>query len=209
MNAMDEGTVTQLLPQLPLTRDRRVARWISRFTSPPLLAATGSMLTAIRVSESGAWLWALFSISFTIFVPAAFILVLRKRGKVTDFDVFVREQRFWPYMVSVSCALIAWLVMALAHAPGLFILISAAAAIQAIVMFLVNLKWKISVHASGTACFAVLSWQLFGLPGASLLLAIPLVAWSRVRLGRHTTGQVIAGSALGATLLYTMMKIWG
>ncbi|MBI4927138.1 MAG: phosphatase PAP2 family protein [Anaerolineae bacterium] len=206
---MDEGTVTQLLPQLPLTRDRRVARWISRFTSPPLLAATGSMLTAIRVSESGAWLWALFSISFTIIVPAAFILVLRKRGKVTDFDVFVREQRFWPYMVSVSCALIAWLVMALAHAQGLFILISAAAAIQAIVMFLVNLKWKISVHASGTACFAVLSWQLFGLPGASLLLAIPLVAWSRVRLGRHTTGQVIAGSALGATLLYTMMKIWG
>jgi membrane-associated phospholipid phosphatase len=197
-----------LLPCLPLTRSRRVARWVSRAASPPILAAGGTVMTAAQISEGAAWLWATFTIALSILVPSLFIVMLMKRGKITDFDVYLREQRYLPYLISVSCSSLSWLVLTLARAPHIFIIVTGAAAGQSILMFLVNLKWKISVHASGTACFAVLIWQLFGLPGAGFLLAIPLVAWSRVRLGRHTVGQVIAGSTLGAVLLFTIFKIW-
>lgn len=205
---MPDAPLADLLPKLPLTRDRRVARWISRVSSPPLLAAGGTVMTAAQITGSAAWFWAFFSISFSILVPSLFVAWLLRRGKITDFDVFVREQRFWPYMVGISCSALSWLVMALAQAPHIFILISGATAGQSLLMFLINQRWKISVHTSGTACFAILTWQLFGPAGATVLLAIPLVAWSRVRLGRHTTGQVIAGAALGAGLLYTVFRLF-
>ncbi|HMN58774.1 MAG TPA: hypothetical protein PJ988_00330 [Anaerolinea sp.] len=205
---MPDAPLTDLLPKLPLTHDRRVARWISRVSSPPLLAAGGTVMTAAQITGSSAWFWAFFSISFSILVPSLFVAWLLRRGKITDFDVFVREQRFWPYMVGISCSALSWLVMALAQAPHIFILISGATAGQSLLMFLINQRWKISVHTSGTACFAILTWQLFGPAGATVLLAIPLVAWSRVRLGRHTTGQVIAGAALGAGLLYTVFRLF-
>ncbi len=197
-----------LLPQLPFTRTWRMARWISRVSSPPLLAVGGTLMTAVTITGAVAWFWAVFSISFSILVPSLFVIWLLRRGKITDFDVYVREQRFWPYMVGISCSALSWIVMAVAQAPHIFIIISGAAAGQSLLMFLVNLRWKISVHTSGTACFAVLIWQLLGPAGATVLLAVPLVAWSRVRLGRHTVGQVTAGAALGAGLLYTIFRLF-
>ncbi len=185
-----------------------MARWVSRIASPPLLAAGGSVMTAAQVSDASAWAWALFSISSCILLPSLFIVWLMRRGQVTDFDVYVREQRHLPYLVSLGCTSLSLLVMALWRAPHLFIILTGGVVGQSVLMFLVNLRWKISVHASGTACFAILTWQLFGLPWATLLLAVPLVAWSRVRLGRHTAAQVIAGSALGGGLLYAIFRIW-
>jgi membrane-associated phospholipid phosphatase len=201
-------TPLDLIPQLPWTRDRRVAKWISRVTSPPILAVGGTVMTAAQITGAVAWLWAVFSIFFSIIIPSLFVLWLLRRGKVTDFDVYVRKQRFWPYVVGISCSAVAWIVMAVGQAPHFFIIVSGAAATQGLVMFLINQRWKISVHTSGTACFAILTWQLFGPAGATVLLAIPIVAWSRVRLGRHTVGQVTAGAALGAGLIYAVFLIF-
>lgn len=207
-NAIQPQPDLSLLPQLPRTRSRSVARWVSHIASPPLLAAGSTVMTAAQLTGNAAWLWALFSIGFTILLPTLCIVWMMRNGKVTDFDIYVREQRFWPYLIGIACALVTWLVMFMAGAPNLFLVITGAVAGQSIMLFLVNLRWKISVHATGTACFAVLSWQLFGLWGATLFLAIPLVAWSRVLLGRHTTGQVIAGASLGAALLFAALKLW-
>ncbi len=208
MSNLTQQPTPAIIPQLPATRSRSVARWISHVASPPLLAAGSSVMTATYMTGNAAWLWALFSIGFSILLPSVCIVFMMRRGKVTDFDIFVREQRFWPYLIGISCTLVTWLVMLLASAPHLFLVLTGAVAGQSIVLFLVNLRWKISVHATGTACFAILSWQLLGSWGATFLLAIPLVAWSRVLLGRHTTGQVVAGSALGAALLFAVMKIF-
>lgn len=203
-----EPTLDQCLPVLPLTRDRRVARWISRVTSPPVLAVGGTFLTASEIASRSAWFWAFFIVLFTIGGPAGYVYWLKRRGKVTDFDVYLREQRFWPYIVSLSCGAISWLILAVFHAPRLFTVISGATVAQGLIMFLINQRWKISAHASGTAGMAVLVCELLGRASMPILLIIPLVGWSRVRLGRHTRGQVIAGSALGALLFFAAFTIW-
>jgi membrane-associated phospholipid phosphatase len=194
------------LPQLPMTRDRKVARWISRVSCPPVLAVIGTLAVAAEVGNI-AWMWALFMIALSIVVPALYVLWLTRHGKVTDFDIYLRQQRFWPYVVGIACSAIAWLVMAIGRAPHLFILLSGASVGQEVVMFLVNQRWKISAHASSTASFAVLIWRILGAPATPVLLIIPLVAWSRVRLGRHTKGQVVAGSLLGASIFISILVL--
>ena len=62
---------------------------------------------------------------------------------------------------------------------------------------LVNLVWKLSIHAAVAAGSGAVLVIVFG---AKFLLAAPavvLVGWSRVVLRDHTVGQVIAGTVAG------------
>ena len=200
-------------PLLPIARDWRAARWVSRIASPPLLAISGTFLTAAQItswqsSGNSAWWWALFMVTLTVLMPCSYVLYQVKRGKVTDFDVYLRGQRFWPYVISLVCAAISWLVVAVAHAPRLLIVLSGAAVGQGLIMFLINQRWKISVHAAGSASMAVIIWQIFGAAGSPALLIIPLVGWSRVRLGKHSPLQVIVGAALGGMVFLGALMIW-
>lgn len=196
------------LPILPITRDRRVARWISRVSSPPLAAIGGAIFSASEITGSNAWHWVLFIVCFNVLLPSGYILWLKRHGKVTDFDVFLREQRFWPYIFSISCGAISWLAMAFFHAPRLLTILSGATVGQGLVMFLINQRWKISAHSAGIAGISVLIWQLLGAAGSPVLLIIPIVGWSRVRLGRHTPGQVIMGALLGGCVFLCALAIW-
>jgi membrane-associated phospholipid phosphatase len=205
---LTENQLENPLPAMPKTRVRHLARWISRIACPPVLEAGGALMTASEIATRAAWYWAVLIVGFNILLPSAYILWLKRQGRVTDFDVFLREQRFWPYIVSLSCGAITWLSMAVLHAPRLFIVLSGATVGQGLIMFLINQRWKISAHAAGTAGIAVLMWQLLGASGSPILLIIPLVAWSRVRLGRHTLGQVLAGSAVGASVFLLALAIW-
>ena len=203
-----ETTLETKLPALPMTRDRKIARWVSRLSSPPLMAASGAFLSASEVTGRAAWFWAMFIIGFNILIPSGYILWLKRCGKVTDFDVYLREQRFWPYIISLSCGGLTWLFMAIFHAPRLFIVISGATVGQGLVMFLINQRWKISAHAAGASGIAVLIWQLFGAASTPVLVLIPIVGWSRVRLGRHSLGQVIFGAVLGCVIFLSALVIW-
>jgi membrane-associated phospholipid phosphatase len=203
-----ETTIDPPLPVPPLSRDRSMARWVSRVASPPLLAVTGVLVAAVEATGVAAWWWAAFLLTLSVGVPSGFVFYLVKRGKVTDFDVFVRSQRFWPYILSLVCGGLSWLVLAMGHAPRLMIVLSGASVSQGLLMFLINTRWKISAHAASTAGIAVIIWQILGTPAAPVLLVIPLVAWSRVRLGRHTLLQVVAGAALGAAVFLTALVFW-
>jgi membrane-associated phospholipid phosphatase len=70
--------------------------------------------------------------------------------------------------------------------------------------WVITLGWKISVHAAIAAGAATVLMLVLG---PALLAAWPLVgviAWSRVQVGDHTAGQVIAGVALGIAVNATI-----
>jgi len=80
-----------------------------------------------------------------------------------------------------------------------------------IIVLLINLSWKISIHAMGVAGPLTALIYLFGWPGLVFTLSVPLVAWSRVYLKRHTPWQVTMGTLLGFSLtavqIYILLRI--
>lgn len=75
-----------------------------------------------------------------------------------------------------------------------------------VIFSIVSYFWKISHHMEGITTFSLGMIALFGANAGWLLLLIPLVAWSRLRLNRHTPRQLWAGVLLPT--LITLPILW-
>ena len=189
-------------PPTPPTLAGQLARWISNISHPILISLSGVIVIAIAMGTPAAWKWAAIGLLITVGLPSLYLIWLVRSGRVADFDVFIRQQRKGPYLVTIACLLLCWVVMFFGAAPLAFVVILSASILEIMLLFLINLRWKISAHATTSAGFAVLIWQLFGPLGSIFFLFAALVIWSRVYLRRHTISQTLAGALLGASLIY-------
>ncbi|MCX7976016.1 MAG: hypothetical protein N2646_02980 [Bellilinea sp.] len=187
----------QILPIVPQRWHYRLAEWISRLFSPPLVAAV-ALLAASHTENNHFMLgWSLLALCLMILAPAGYLTYLHHRGQITDLDVYVRQQRIRPYLFSITCSLVTFSLLHILIAPSILKIIAAAAVLETSGLFLVNLRWKISAHTAAIAGFSSLGLWLGGSSAIPLMGLIPLVAWSRVHIKRHTLAQTIAGSLWG------------
>jgi len=108
--------------------------------------------------------------------------------------------------MTINTALVL-LIMFLAGAPKLILIVIAAGALQLLCMLLITLRWKISGHCTAATGFVVLALALFGENLLPLILIIPLIGWSRIRLSRHTFTQTVAGIFLGAVTITALLYV--
>lgn len=134
------------------------------------------------------------------------ILLLRKRHRVSAYDVPDRAQRTMPYFISTAISAVGFLLLTLLHASTPVVGLMWCFMINTLLLTLINLRWKISAHMMG----------LFGPPmllmGSSALYFLPLLpigallGWARIESGSHTIAQVVAGAAAGVIL--TVLQFW-
>lgn len=93
------------------------------------------------------------------------------------------------------------------HAPLLIRQFSSAHAAVIGVAFVVTLQWKISLHCAGVAGIATLLTEMLGMEGVLAFMSVAMVAWSRIRLGRHTIPQALAGSAMGVLIFILALVV--
>lgn len=181
---------------IPRRWDGLIAYVISQLASPPMLIAGVLALIAGVLSSRRAWMWAGLYIALAILMPLSYLAWLVRRGRVTDLDVQLREERAQPMMVAIICAGLAGMVLFLGTAPWEMVVLAGAVWLQSVAIFGITTRWKISVHSATAAGTTMLVWYLFGTP-LPFLIGVPMIAWSRVRLRRHTLAQTIAGTILG------------
>ena len=71
-----------------------------------------------------------------------------------------------------------------------------------ILIALISLRLKVSLHCAGIGGMLPAVAYPFGMPGLTAgTAALLLTAWSRVRMNEHSTIEVITGSLLGAGLM--------
>ena len=199
----------EILPIVPQRWHYRLAEWISRLFSPPLVATVALATIALADFSRAALVWAFLTLLLMILTPAGYLVYLHQRGQITDLDVYVRHQRTRPYLLSIGCSLVTFTLLNTANAPYLLQIVAAAAIFQTSGLFAVNLKWKISAHTAATAGFSSLFFWVGGISALPVWLFIPVVAWSRVHLKRHTLYQTIAGSLWGVisfTLAFWLLQ---
>lgn len=184
---------------MPRSWDGRVAYVVSQVGSPPVLTTGAVALLAAALSGLRAWLWAGAYVGFSMMTPLVYLVWLLWRGRITDLDVQLREQRMRPMLFTIACAIGAWLLLLIGAAPQPLVILAGALLIETLILFVITLRWKISVHCAAAAGAATVIWSIVGSP-LPLLVGVPLIAWSRVRLHRHTLAQVVAGSILGVAV---------
>jgi membrane-associated phospholipid phosphatase len=139
-------------------------------------------------------------VAAAVIVPISVLIGRQRRsGRWETVDASDRRDR--PVLYAIAGAAAAAVLGALllrrdlmaARAVGAVLLIFAVAA--------ASNRWvKTSLHVA-FAAFAATALLLLGSPGAWVLaLFVPLLAWSRLHLGRHTPVEVVVGVVLGSAV---------
>jgi len=186
----------------------RFARVVSDVLCPPVLAIPAMILCMWLCGLNSTLPYAALYFMIAVIAPVAYVVYLVRTGQVQDFHLPERRERTRPFIASVVAASVAWFVLRYLQAPPLFTGLIAALIVQVAVLLVITLFWQISIHtasATGFVCFAMLAtWSVVGIFTLAWIPLIPLVAWSRLHLKRHTMNQILMGCAVGGlTIVFT------
>ena len=210
--ALDENTQSASPPP-PQRNPRhiRIAHFLSNIFSPVAISVPLVFLIAFYHAPSivTALLYALLVLLFLTLGPTIYILVGVRLGRFTDADVSVRSQRFGPFLFGIISAFIGLAILVFMHGPKNLQTLLLITVVSGIVMLIITMWWKISMHASSLAGAVTLLTAFYG--PFMLFVFVPLIAvcWSRVVLHRHTVGQVVAGSLVSIALTSLVLFIRG
>lgn len=182
--------------------DEAIARWISYVISPHIVGVVLTSVVSLHFSDDPLEIlrWLALLIPLLVVPPLVYLLWLVHNGTLEDIYMPNRETRVRPLIV-----LMVWLLVCL----GLIRYWTAPPVVEAFVLItimlvgilsLVTLFWKISFHGATISAAATATVMVAGYAAWPVVLLIPLVGWSRIRLERHTPRQVIYGSLVGVLI---------
>ncbi len=192
-------------------RHVRFARYVSNILAPATISVPMILLVAFYKASSiaSALAYAGLTLFFLSIGPFTYIFIGVRLGKLSDVDVSKRTERVGPFTFGLISICLGWFALVLAHAPTPLISTVIVTAISGLIMMVITLWWKISLHASSLGAAATILTVLYGAIMLPTFLLLVLVSWSRVVLRRHTLSQVIAGSLLSITLSALILKLVG
>jgi membrane-associated phospholipid phosphatase len=208
----------------------RLANAVSYVVNPLVLPPITFGLVQAHVGAGAAEiaLTAVVSVVFFVLLPLAYVVWMVRRGEAESLEVRAQGKRTRPFLAGVASyavgLTILWYIAR--STPDLVIAIAALMPANTLVMALINLRWKISIHVTAIAslcsalafsalCVAPGAWPLppaergglldFGTV-AMVLPLVPLMMWARVRVEAHTPRQVLGGALYG--LLVPFAELW-
>jgi membrane-associated phospholipid phosphatase len=193
----------------PIPRRLRTARLVGEVLSPPpiLVALALAVAWASSPTRAMAVLWGTIAAVFTSVLPYALILRGVRRGRLSDRNISLREQRIRFGGVAIASILLGLAVLAVLDAPAEMLALLASIAVGVACGWVVTLWWKISVHAAIAAGAATVLTLVFGPALLAVWPLVTLIAWSRVQVGDHTPAQVLAGVAVGIVVNATVFPL--
>lgn len=155
-------------------------------------------------------MWTFYT-AFFLLAMTVFILFCVQRKKFTDMDVSKREQRPLLFLISISAALLYVVGLFFLHGPFILFVIAFGIIMGIAIASVINIYIKASIHVATVSALIFAVAMAYGGFYQLLLLLILLVAWSRVRIKRHTLQETIVGGVLGiglAVIIYTLVKVF-
>ena len=184
----------QRLPTLTWTRI------VTNLMSPPVVL----LLTAVYVLNYAAVASASFVIYFGIYAlfsvapPSLYIGWAVYRGIITDIHMPKRSERFRPFILGVAGTIVTWVMLLVLRAPWSMMAYASFTVVDTLVITGITFFWQISIHAAAIGGATVIVGILSGpLTAAVVLPCAILVGIARIKLKRHTVGQVLAGATIG------------
>lgn len=190
---------------------RRIANLTSNILNPFLVSLAIILLLSFESTSStlDAVKWSLILIAVSILPVFLVVVYLVRRGRLDGIFTSVRRQRTKLYWLAGVCVGVACAILVYCGGPPI-LLAAFVAGLSAVVVFMgINLWWKISLHTAFIAASVTLLVILYDFIAAVAILLIPLVAWSRLELERHSPAQLVAGALLAIVILPAVFYFFG
>ena len=184
----------------------KLARTLSNVISPPTMFALTGL--ALAIYETSIWpglAWGVFYSVLIALTPLAVIFYLLRTGRIADLHMSSTRERHIPYLTAVISGTIAYLILTWFNGPLLLRCLAILSVLTLGALGLINTRWLISIHATAAAATWLIATLVFGWVAGILLFPIlVLICWIRLYLKRHSPAQVLAGVAVGLTIVLIM-----
>lgn len=144
----------------------------------------------------------------TIILPMGVFYYFYRAKLIDSLHMHTARERSLPFLTIVVFQMSTFYVFRQAPMPSLFANLVLGAAVSVAMAFIINLKWKVSIHMLGMGGIVgiiigiILKYQVDAVPLVMALTVLSgLVGYSRLQLDAHTPLQVYAGFVLGTLIL--------
>ncbi|NTV62340.1 MAG: phosphatase PAP2 family protein [Oscillochloris sp.] len=192
-------------------RGYAIARTISQIFHPVILSIVSIFIVGIMGVEpvSRGLGWAVVCTLIQVLPPTIFFGIRLRQGAYVDEDISERSQRNEIYLFGMITVLLGVVLLSLLGAPRPLVALLTSAALINALCWIINLFWKISVHAAGIGSCATIV-ALYSEPlGLLLWVGALSLGWARVRTRNHTLMQVVAGLALSCACVVGAYMVFG
>jgi len=190
---------------------KRIAQWVSNILNPFFISLVLIPLLSYKSTStvSGTLKWSLILIAISILPVYLFIIFMVRSGRIKNTFTPIRSQRTKIYLAASICAVVGYIILRCFGAPPALVATSVAG-LSAVVIFMgINLLWKISLHTAFITASVTLLIILYGSTIALAAVLIPLVAWARIALKRHSLAQVVTGALLATSIVVVVFYLFG
>ncbi len=140
----------------------------------------------------------------TFVFPLALVFLFVKLRFISNMEMRARKDRIYPFILTLIIFGSVWYRFYNLPYPAILSLVLLTATIGLTLAFVINLKWKISIHCIGIAGLAGIifhnasfsSYNLF-MPLMFILIACGVIGTARMILKEHNPAQIYLGYLVG------------
>lgn len=187
---------------------KRVAQLVSAAMNAPLVAFVTFIPLILSQARPSAPQLLTTTTLFGSVLPFISVFYMVRKGIISDIYASDRSTRLKPFLGAMASYLTGVAALIAIGAPRSVTALMACYLVNASILLVISLVWKISIHASGVAGpVTALVFQLGAKMLPFFLLALP-VAWARIELKAHDLKQVAAGTLLTSVLTWLQMNLY-
>ncbi len=185
-----------------------LARFISFISNPIFIFIALPFFLVYKTTQdtAAARNWTIYTFIF-IFIFVIFVLMGVKKKLFSDIDVSRREQRPVLYLTGAVLSVLYLFTLFFLRGPQILFITIFGITLGILIASLINIKIKASVHVAAISGLLTSLSIIYKGYFLLLLLLIPIIGWSRVKIKRHTIPEVVIGGILGSLLSLTMYFI--
>jgi len=186
---------------------KKIAEIISLILNPIFLALVLVLLGIEKshLGQNNLMLFTVFALTVNGLLPFGFVYYFIQKGKAID-DILGNKEVLKNRSFVLACALIILLLetllLYLFQKPQPLFAILTVLLFLVLALFVVNFYGKISIHMAMTTVLCLTILALFGFSFWPILFLLPIVAWSRLYLLKHTKKQLFAGFLVASIIAY-------
>lgn len=195
----------------PSTLKDKIAFVISRIFDIPIILPPMLILAVWKANldKQESLLWLLVGVVFLLIIPGIYFLYQLQSGGLSDWDLTQRQERNSVYLVSGVSWATMFVITKIYDGPLILKSFIVTGLAVGLISFLINFRWKISLHTASTTMSAIFLGIVVSPWWYLALLIVPLVAWARLEMDKHTLPQLYFGALLAGILTYLIFRYYG